>query len=270
MNLSQIRFRVRSPGFSRQRVQPAKAGTPNRLVTARFTGSFGLQFLDAHRRHKFGAGNIAELINSAIFAPCSRFIESFDFQFWTHIGAVNQAPEKMNAGVHEVRDSFSDDRFIESFDEHALARCDHELAAKDHCGVGQLRNGPRTRSMESFDLQSADAHCSHEPANDNRGLLEVRDCPRCPRFMGSFDEHALAHCDLEPGVKNNCGVDQLRNCPRTRFMESLDLQRWTRIGAMNVARLSKVETGRAMGADSTLESRATCRFMERGAWRLTG
>jgi len=47
-----------------------------------------------------------------------------------------------------------------------------------------------------------------------------------------------------------------------RFMDSFDVQFWSRIGAMNVARLSKVEVGQAMAADSTLESRATCRFME--------
>jgi len=44
-------------------------------------------------------------------------------------------------------------------------------------------------------------------------------------------------------------------------MSRFNLQVQTRVGAMNVARLSKVETGRAGAADSTLGSRATRRFM---------
>jgi len=42
---------VRSPGFSRPRPEPAKAGTPNQLATARFMG--GLHgFPVAHRDHE--------------------------------------------------------------------------------------------------------------------------------------------------------------------------------------------------------------------------
>jgi len=111
-------FCVRSPGFSRPRPGPAKAGTPNRLATARFMGSFlarwgahrnhessrgklipdftksginswdgrfmgsfDLQFLDTHRGHEPDARSIAELLNSAMFAHPIRFMESFEFQF---------------------------------------------------------------------------------------------------------------------------------------------------------------------------------------------
>jgi len=155
-------------------------------------GKSGPPILDAHRSHEPDVREIAELINSAIFA------------------------------------------------------CPIRLAG-------------------SFDLQFLDAHCGLEPVSGRKCYtcsVFFRDSVFDHRFMGGFDEQALAHRDHEPPAKDHCGVGQLRNDPRRQFMGSFDLQLRMRIAAMNVARLSKVETGRAKAADSTLESRATCRFME--------
>jgi len=84
------------------------------------------------------------------------------------------------------------------------------------------------RFMDRLDIQTSDVHWDHEPGTRkiDPGLREVRD-----QFSGG------------------------------QFMQRRDIQVWMRIGAMNVTQLSKVETRHAMATDSTLESRATRRFM---------
>jgi len=86
--------------------------------------------------------------------------------------------------------------------------------------------------------------------------------------MDISHEPMLAHCEHERDRTGDTPVAEARCCgdksvagPDKCCMGSFDLRSWTHIGAMNVARLSKVEAGRAVATDSTLESRATCRFM---------
>jgi len=327
------------------------------LPAARFMESFGLQF-----RARIGAMNPTALLRNAdtpvrvvVWRQNSadrsvrvtrRFMGSFDLQFWTHIAAMKVArlskvEEDRAVTTDSTLESRATCRFMGSLHGLTVAHWDHEPAAMDNCGVVQLRNCSRTRFMESFHLQLwtrigamnrtgdtpvaetdrrgdtsvagpsrrfmesshsiAVAHWNYESAaKKNCGVVQLRNLSRT-RFMGSFDLQFLdAHWGHEPAACNNCGVDQLRNSPRrrslgrpclqiwtriaainrqrvianfmkfamilpaARFMESFGLQFRTHIRAMNVARLSKVEMRRAIAPDSTLESRATCRFMETG------
>jgi len=93
------------------------------------------------------------------------------------------------------------------------------------------------------------AHWLHEPM----GGVTVE----CGRGLSAPTESTVI---CQPGRGAEAPPTFKMVIPHCRFMGSLNLQLWTRIGAMNVARLSKVEEGRAVTAVSTLESRATCRF----------
>jgi len=190
INLSQGRFRVRSPGFSRPRARPAEAGTPNQLDAARFMGSF-LAFAATHRGHEPMLPNdetLSHMRQSLVAtgpADLRRFMEGFDLQFLdAHCGHepdVRSIAELINSAMVARLD-----RSMGSSHLHSEAHRDHEPAARN---IAELANSGIFSRVSRFmerrtHVESAESVRLLTSAATGMGTKSLRFTLHAPRFTG--------------------------------------------------------------------------------------